>query len=54
MRVAVDAVGGDHGPEPVVAGAVAAARELPVAVTLVGPVERVRRALAGIPDAASL
>jgi glycerol-3-phosphate acyltransferase PlsX len=47
-------VGGDHGPGPVVAGAVAAARELPVAVTLVGPLERVRRALAEVPGAASL
>jgi len=34
-----------------VAGAVAAARELAVAVTLVGPIERVRRALADIPGA---
>ena len=36
------------------AGAVAAARELAVAVTLVGPIERVRRALADSPGAASL
>jgi glycerol-3-phosphate acyltransferase PlsX len=37
MRVAVDAMGGDHGPRVVVEGAIAAARQAGVGVTLVGP-----------------
>jgi glycerol-3-phosphate acyltransferase PlsX len=41
-RVAVDAMGGDHGPAVVVEGAVLASREFDVAVSLVGP-ERVLR-----------
>jgi glycerol-3-phosphate acyltransferase PlsX len=41
-RVAVDAMGGDHGPAEVVEGAVLASREHGVAVSLVGP-ERVLR-----------
>ncbi len=45
MRVAVDAMGGDHAPGAVVAGAVAAARELGVAIVLVGGVAGVERAL---------
>ena len=36
-RVAVDAMGGDHGPAVVVEGAALAARELGVGVSLVGP-----------------
>jgi len=36
-RVAVDAMGGDHGPQVVVEGALAACRELGLAVVLVGP-----------------
>ncbi|HET8645836.1 MAG TPA: phosphate acyltransferase PlsX, partial [Vicinamibacteria bacterium] len=36
-RVAVDALGGDHGPAVVVEGAVAACRAFGVSVTLVGP-----------------
>jgi phosphate acyltransferase len=47
-RVAVDALGGDHGPRVVVEGAVAACRELGVQVSLVGPrdivAEELRRA----------
>ena len=42
MRIAVDAMGGDHAPEAIVSGAVAAARELGVDVVLVGPEARVR------------
>jgi len=45
-RVAVDALGGDHGPAVVVDGAVLARRELGVAVSLVGPEARVRAELA--------
>jgi glycerol-3-phosphate acyltransferase PlsX len=41
MRVAVDAMGGDHAPREIVAGAVLAARELGVEVILAGPPERV-------------
>src|SRR6185369_9986204 len=36
-RVAVDALGGDHGPQVVIAGALAAVRELGLRVRLVGP-----------------
>lgn len=36
-RVAVDALGGDHGPAVVVEGALLAARELGIQVTLAGP-----------------
>ncbi len=37
MRIAVDAVGGDHGPRNVVAGALVAARHLGFGLTLIGP-----------------
>jgi glycerol-3-phosphate acyltransferase PlsX len=47
-RVAVDALGGDHGPRVVAEGAVAASRELGLRVLLVGPeaivAEELRRA----------
>jgi glycerol-3-phosphate acyltransferase PlsX len=50
-RVAVDAVGGDFGPRPVVEGAVAATREFGLHVLLVGPAaivaEELRRAGGG-------
>lgn len=46
MRIAVDAMGGDHAPEAVVAGSAAAARELGVEILLVGPQNRLRDALA--------
>ncbi|SNB45645.1 phosphate acyltransferase PlsX [Geobacter sp. DSM 9736] len=42
MRVAVDAMGGDNAPVVEVAGAVAAAREYGIAVTLVGDTDRLR------------
>jgi glycerol-3-phosphate acyltransferase PlsX len=53
-RVAVDALGGDHGPRVVIEGAVAACRELGLQVLLVGPqaivAEELRRAgAAGLP-----
>ena len=54
MRVAVDAMGGDHGPSVVVEGAVAAARHADVAVTLVGDSGQLRAELARYPDAAGL
>src|SRR5438132_1320124 len=46
MRIALDAMGGDHAPGPIVAGAVQAVAEEPdVHVTLVGDREPVERAL---------
>ncbi len=44
-RVAVDAMGGDHGATVVAHGAVLASRELGVAVSLVGPEGHLRREL---------
>ena len=46
VRVAIDAMGGDHAPEATVGGAVLAARELGVAVALVGHADVVRGQLA--------
>ncbi|MET0514399.1 MAG: phosphate acyltransferase PlsX [Nitrospiraceae bacterium] len=36
MRIAVDAMGGDHGPAPVIEGALQAVRELDIEILLVG------------------
>jgi glycerol-3-phosphate acyltransferase PlsX len=47
-RIAVDAMGGDHAPAAIVAGSVAAARELDIPVTLVGDEAAIRRELAGL------
>src|SRR6185295_13700436 len=46
VRIALDAMGGDHAPEEIVKGAVLAARELPVEIILVGQEEVVRKNLA--------
>ena len=46
MRVAVDVMGGDNAPHVEVEGAVAAAREFGVPVTLVGDLEKVQAELA--------
>lgn len=46
MRIAVDAMGGDHAPAVVVQGAVQAARELGLEIALVGQIEAVRPLLA--------
>lgn len=54
MRVVVDAMGGDHAPRAVVAGAVAAARHPGVGVTLVGPADLVRAELDRQSGASSL
>ena len=48
MRIAVDAIGGDHGPSVVVPGAVQGARSFGVGLDLVGPADEVRRVLAGV------
>lgn len=45
LRVAVDAMGGDHAPRETVAGAVQAARELRVEIVLVGPTDLLAREL---------
>lgn len=45
IRIAVDAMGGDHAPREVVHGAVLAAREYGVAIQLVGPPELVAQDL---------
>jgi glycerol-3-phosphate acyltransferase PlsX len=42
MNIAVDAMGGDHGPAPNVEGAALAVKELGVSVTLVGDETRIR------------
>ena len=46
VRIALDAMGGDHAPEEIVAGAILAAREYPVEILLVGQEEVVRKNLA--------
>jgi glycerol-3-phosphate acyltransferase PlsX len=52
MRIALDAMGGDHAPGPIVAGAVEAVRDQPeLTVVLVGDRERVEAELARFPDA---
>ena len=42
MKIIIDAMGGDHAPEEIVAGAVRAARELGVELLLVGREEAIR------------
>jgi phosphate acyltransferase len=54
MKIAVDAMGGDHAPGAVVLGAIQAARRLGIGVTLVGPTAVVeaelgRHAVSGLP-----
>lgn len=53
MKIAVDAVGGDHGPGVVVPGAIAGARRAGVGLLLSGPEAVVQSALAGV-DAAGV
>jgi glycerol-3-phosphate acyltransferase PlsX len=50
IRIAVDAMGGDHAPAAVVEGAVAAARHLDVRIALVGPTAVIHDALSLTPD----
>jgi glycerol-3-phosphate acyltransferase PlsX len=54
IRIAVDAMGGDHAPSVIVDGAVAAARHLSAEILLVGPTADVERALGAYPDWRSL
>ncbi len=50
VRIAVDAMGGDHAPAVIVEGAVVAARHLDVRVALTGPTADLTAALACCPD----
>ena len=50
MRIALDAMGGDDAPETAVAGAIRAARELPVDVVMVGQRELLERTLSRYPN----
>ena len=54
MRIAVDAMGGDHAPARPVDGALAAARNLGLGVDLVGREDLIRAELARHPDAGDL
>lgn len=54
VRIAVDAMGGDHGAAVVIDGALAAARHLPVHLTLVGDARAIEERLRREPDHASL
>jgi len=54
MKIAVDAMGGDHAPESVVEGAVLAAREYGTEIILTGPAERVQAELDKFQDHSSL
>jgi glycerol-3-phosphate acyltransferase PlsX len=54
MKIAVDAMGGDHAPHAIVAGAVQAAREYGAGVVLVGIEQSIAEELKKYPDAASL
>jgi phosphate acyltransferase len=54
IRIAVDAMGGDHAPAHIVDGAVAAARHLDGRVALVGQTAAIEAALASHPDWRSL
>ncbi len=50
IRLAVDAMGGDHAPSAIVDGAVAAARHLDVQISLTGIPAAIEDALSGYPD----
>ena len=54
MRIAVDAMGGDHAPRSIIDGALAAARHLDLGLVLTGPSGIVRAELARHPDACRL
>lgn len=50
VRIALDAMGGDHAPQEVVKGALLAAAEYPVEIILVGREADVRKELAAVAD----
>ena len=51
IRIAVDAMGGDHAPSGIIDGALAAARHLDLGLLLAGPGDVIRAELARHPDA---
>lgn len=51
MRIAVDAMGGDNAPEAVVKGAVLAAKNTGIALTLVGQPDKIKAILSETPSA---
>lgn len=53
MRIAVDAMGGDHAPVEIIKGAVQAFRDYNIPVILVGDRQRIEAELAKYPDAKS-
>jgi len=54
IRIAIDAMGGDHGSRTIVQGALAAVRELPLGLLLVGPLDELEREVARFGDVGSL
>jgi glycerol-3-phosphate acyltransferase PlsX len=54
VRIAVDAMGGDHGPSVIVSGALAAARHLDIELVLVGQAAAIEEALSREPDRSSI
>jgi glycerol-3-phosphate acyltransferase PlsX len=54
IRIAVDAMGGDHAPRSIIDGALAAARHLELGLLLAGPADTVRAEIARHPDSEHL
>jgi glycerol-3-phosphate acyltransferase PlsX len=54
LRIAVDAMGGDHAPNAIIAGALVAARRLQIGLLLVGQRSAIERELARHPGAAAV
>jgi glycerol-3-phosphate acyltransferase PlsX len=54
LRIAVDAMGGDHAPDAIIAGALVAARRLQIGLLLVGQRSAIERELARHPGAAAV
>jgi glycerol-3-phosphate acyltransferase PlsX len=54
LRIAIDAMGGDHAPGAIVAGALVAARHAQVGLLLAGPTGTIQRELARHPGAGAL
>jgi glycerol-3-phosphate acyltransferase PlsX len=54
MRIAIDAMGGDHGPGSIIDGALVAARHLQIALLIVGPQALIHRELSRYTRLASL
>jgi phosphate acyltransferase len=54
VRIAVDAMGGDHAPDAIIAGALLAARRLQIGLLLVGARDTIERELGRHPGASSV